>query len=156
MSWYNSKGEELGAVIAVRDEQGNITGWKFNPAEDAEWREANGYTYETNPVPPPPPPPQPEPEPQPPQTVFTKLKIRRAMRSLGIEAKLDALLAASATFAADWADAQEIDLADQVLVEALTAGSITPSEIEAIRELVERPEMRDAVVERLAGEAAEA
>ena len=74
-----------------------------------------------------------EPTPPPPQTIFTKLAIRRAMRSLGIEAKLDALLAASRTFAADWNDAQEIDLADPVLVEALAAGSITPEEVEAIR-----------------------
>lgn len=146
MAWYNANGEKAPDAVPVTDEKGR-QGWRFNPATDPAWREANGYIYDHD--------PRPEPEPQP-QTVFTKLKIRRAMRSLGIEAKLDALLAASATFAADWADAQEIDLADQVLVEALTAGSITPSEIEAIRELVERPEMRDAVVERLAGEAAEA
>lgn len=76
--------------------------------------------------------PAPPPEPQP-QTVFTKLSIRRAMRSLGIEERLDALLAVSPTFAADWNDAQEIDLADPVLVEALAAGSITPEEVEAIR-----------------------
>lgn len=133
--WYNAQGEELGAVVALKDEQGNVIGWKFNPGEDAEWREANGYIYDHNPVPP---PPQPEPEPQPPQTVFTKLKIRRAMRALGLEGQLNAILASDATFAADWADAQEIDLADPVLVEALTAGSITPSEIEAIREEIER------------------
>ena len=72
--------------------------------------------------------------PPPPQTVFTKLTIRRAMRQLGIEAKLDALLAVSPTFAADWSDAQDIDLADPVLIVALAAGSITPEEIEQIRE----------------------
>ena len=69
-----------------------------------------------------------------PRTVFTKLAIRRAMRKLGIEGKLDALLAASHTFASDWSDAQDIDLADPVLIEALAAGSITDAEIAAIRE----------------------
>ena len=77
------------------------------------------------------------PEPEPPlPTVFTKLAIRRAMRQLGIEAKLDALLEASALFRADWTDAQEIDLADPVLVEALAAGSITAAEIEAVRRAI--------------------
>ena len=74
------------------------------------------------------------PEPEPPlPTVFTKLQIRRAMRGLGIEAKLDALLEGSAMFRSDWQDAQEIDLADPVLVQALAAGSITAEEIEAVR-----------------------
>ena len=128
--WYNSKGEKAPDAIPVVDEHGR-RGWSFNPAADAEWREANGYTYDHD--------PRPAPEPAP-QTIFTKLKIRRAMRALEIEAKLDALLAASATFAADWADAQEIDLADPVLVEALTAGSITAEEIEAIRQTIEAGE----------------
>lgn len=137
MSWYNIKGEELGAVVALKDEQGNIIGWKFNPGEDAEWREAKGYIYDHNPVPPPPPPPQPEPEPQPPQTVFTKLKIRRAMRALGLECQLNAILTSDATFAADWGDAQEIDLADPVLIAALAAAEITEAEIELVRKTIE-------------------
>ena len=125
--WYNINGQKALDAIPVTDAQGR-RGWSFNPAADAEWREANGYIYDHD--------PRPAPEPVP-QTVYTKLAIRRAMRSLGIEAKLDALLAASATFAADWADAQEIDLVDPVLVEALTAGSITAEEIAAIRETIE-------------------
>ena len=128
--WYNSKGEKAPEAIPVTDEQGR-RGWSLNPAADAAWREANGYIYDHD--------PRPAPEPVP-QTVFTKLKIRRAMRSLGIEAKLDALLAASANFAADWADAQEIDLADPVLVQALTEGSITAEEIAAIRQQIEAGE----------------
>lgn len=76
----------------------------------------------------------PPPQEPPPQTTFTKLAIRRAMRSLGIEEKLNALLSASPTFSADWQDAQEIDFADPVLIEALAAGSITAEEIEAIKE----------------------
>ena len=142
--WYNANGKKAPDTVPVTDESGNVVGWKFNPAEDEAWRVENGYVYETNPVPPP------APEPLPPQTVFTKLKIRRAMRALGIEAKLDALLAASATFAADWADAQEIDLADPVLVEALTAGSITAEEIEAIKAVIADPERAADLVTALA------
>ena len=67
------------------------------------------------------------------QTVFTKLKIRRAMRSLGIEEKLDNLLAASDKFQKDWNDAQDIDLADSELVNALKQGTITTEDIENIR-----------------------
>ena len=75
--------------------------------------------------------------PKPPeQTVFSKLSIRRAMRSLGIEAKLDALLNASATFRTDWTDAQDIDLADPVLTSALATGGITAAEIEQIKALI--------------------
>ena len=75
--------------------------------------------------------------PKPPeQTVFSKLAVRRAMRSLGIEGKLDALLNASDTFRADWSDAQEIDLADPVLSSALATGGITDEEIESIKEAI--------------------
>jgi hypothetical protein len=38
------------------------------------------------------------------------LQIRRACRTLGIEDKLNALLKSNEIFAADWADAQNIDL----------------------------------------------
>ena len=76
------------------------------------------------------------PQPPPPeQTVFSKLAIRRAMRALGIETKLDAILAGSATFRADWTDAQEIDLADPVLAEALAAGGLTAEEIASIKRI---------------------
>lgn len=71
-----------------------------------------------------------------PQTVFSKLAIRRAMRSLGIENKLDALLNASSTFKSDWTDAQEIDLADPVLLQALSAGGLTEKEIEDIKNAI--------------------
>ena len=75
--------------------------------------------------------------PKPPeQTVFSKLAVRRAMRSLGIEGKLDALLNASDTFRADWSDAQEIDLADPVLLQALSQGGISAEEIESIKSLI--------------------
>ena len=122
MDWYNANGEKL--KHAVKVEIDGVECWKMNPGADTAWREAHGYIYDHNPIP----PPVPEPE-----HVFTKLKIRRAMRKLGIEGKLNALLEASETFANDWADAQEIDLADPVLVSALALGSVTQEEIEAIR-----------------------
>ena len=93
----------------------NRYGYTVTEEEAEEWRQAH----------PAPPPPE--------RTVFSKLAIRRAMRSLGIEAKLDALLAASAVSRADWTDAQEIDLADPVLLDALASGSITAEEIAAIK-----------------------
>ena len=75
------------------------------------------------------------------QTVFSKLAVRRAMRTLGIEAKLDALLSASDTFRADWTDAQEIDLADPVLTVALSTGGISAEEISQIKALITSPEV---------------
>lgn len=79
--------------------------------------------------------PEPEPPPPPEQTVFSKLAIRRAMRTLEIETKLDAILAGSDTFRADWTDAQEIDLADPVLADALAAGGLTAEEIADIKRI---------------------
>ena len=71
----------------------------------------------------------------PEQTIFAKLSIRRAMRELGIEAKLDGLLNASAQFRADWTDAQEIDLSDPVLLAALESGTVTAEEIADIKRI---------------------
>lgn len=70
------------------------------------------------------------------QTVFSKLAIRRAMRSLSIEDKLDNLLNASSTFKSDWTDAQQIDLADPVLVQALSQGNITEEDLNNIRQVL--------------------
>ena len=81
---------------------------------------------------------KPDPAPRPKlRAVYTKLEIRTAMRVLGIEEKLDALLQVSPTFAKDWNDAQELDLADPVLVQALAAGSISHAEIVAIRRKIQ-------------------
>ncbi len=63
-------------------------------------------------------------------TKFTKLQIRRAMRELSIESTLDALLNSDATFRADWLDAQEIDLADPLTVQALSSVSV---DIDAVK-----------------------
>ena len=68
------------------------------------------------------------------RTVFAKLEIRRAMRSLGIEEKLDALLSQNETFRKDWQDAREIDLNDEITKIALESGGITENEILKIRE----------------------
>ena len=68
------------------------------------------------------------------RTVFAKLEIRRAMRSLGIEEKLDALLSQNETFRKDWQDAREIDLNDEITKKALESGGITENEIFKIRE----------------------
>ena len=68
------------------------------------------------------------------RTVFAKLEIRRAMRSLGIEEKLDALLSQNETFRKDWQDAREIDLNDEITKKALASGGITENEIFKIRE----------------------
>ena len=137
MTWYNANGDP--APTSVRIERDGKLVWLMNPAANAEWREANGYVYDTKPTPPPTPPE--------PRTIYTKLEIRRAMRSLGIEGKLNALLEGSPTFAADWQDAQEINLEDPVLVEALAAGSITQEEIEAIRHVIDEVESETEAAE---------
>lgn len=66
-------------------------------------------------------------------SVFSKLQIRRACRTLGIEDKLNALLKSNEIFAADWADAQNIDLQDEILKQALLLGNFTEQEIFAIK-----------------------
>lgn len=67
----------------------------------------------------------------PERTTFTKLAIRRACRRLNVEAQLNALIAASPEFASDWADAQEINLSDPVLVSALTQATLDVPAIKA-------------------------
>ena len=57
-----------------------------------------------------------------------KLTIRRAMRSLGIEAALDAILTNEA-FDKDWADAIEIDLNETMVQQALTQMGVDTDEI---------------------------
>jgi hypothetical protein len=53
----------------------------------------------------------------------SKLEIRRAMRTLGVEANLDSLLT-NEQFAKDWNDATEIELSDQLTLQAITAYNI--------------------------------
>lgn len=65
--------------------------------------------------------------------IYTKLYIRRACRSLGMQDKLNALLNSNPIFSADWADAQQINLNDPMFLEALKQGTFTDQEIEAIK-----------------------
>jgi hypothetical protein len=53
----------------------------------------------------------------------SKLEIRRAMRTLGVEANLDSLLT-NEQFAKDWNDAIEIELSDELTLQAITAYNI--------------------------------
>ena len=71
------------------------------------------------------------------KVTYTKLQIRRACRALEIEEKLNTLLKASETFSYDWQDAQEINLSDPVLLEALKQGSFTEEDIEKIKGEIE-------------------
>lgn len=65
--------------------------------------------------------------------IFTKLQIRRACRALGLEEKLNTLLQSNEIFAADWTDAQDIDLQDAVLKQALLMGNFSEQEIITIK-----------------------
>ena len=67
---------------------------------------------------------------------YTKLQIRRACRALGIESKLNDLLKSDAIFAADWSDAQEIDLQDEILKQALMQGNFTQTDIQQIKDVI--------------------
>ena len=77
-----------------------------------------------------------EPDPIPEQTIFTKLQIRRAMRQLGIEDQLNAILSGNIQFQSDWNDAQDIDLNDSMIQDAIREGYITQEMIEAIKEVL--------------------
>lgn len=61
---------------------------------------------------------------------FTKLQIRRAMRSLGNESELDSILATSQQFQKDWNDAIEIDLNDATTAIAMQSMNV---DIDAIK-----------------------
>lgn len=71
------------------------------------------------------------------QTMFTKLQIRRAMRKMGIESQLDAILEGNAEVAKDWNDAQVIDLNDGVFRIALTQNELSDEFIDTIIENIE-------------------
>ena len=71
------------------------------------------------------------------RATYTKLEIRNAMRELGIESKLDALIQSSPIFETEWRDAQDIDLAYPTLRQALAAGGVSHEEIAAIRRKIQ-------------------
>lgn len=70
--------------------------------------------------------------PPPRQSVFTRYQIRTACRALGLESKLDALIASSADFALFWNEVLDVDLNNEMTQAALAAGTFTGDEIEAV------------------------
>ena len=124
MEWYNSSGEK--APTAIQVERDGKTVWRCNPAANATWREENGYIYSERPV-----------QPVPPRTEFTKMEIRLAMRALGWEDALDAMIASSDRATKEWRDAQVIDLNYPGVRQTLEAAGVTDEEIEAIRQKIE-------------------
>lgn len=77
-----------------------------------------------------------QPEPEEEIHVYSKLKIRRACRELGIEDKLTNLIQSSQQFYMDWHDAQDIDLNDPMIIQAVQAGILTQEQINAIKEIL--------------------
>lgn len=98
-------------------------GNRMNVDIDINWLTEHGYTDMTQ---------EQIAQYTPKPTVFTKLQIRRAMRTLDIQSKLDTLINMSPVFKSDWTDALQIDLSDPVLVDALKQGGVTEEQIEAI------------------------
>ena len=67
--------------------------------------------------------------------LYSKLKIRRALRSLGKEEILDkALRNRNSVFAKDWADSNEIDLDDDIFKAALKQFEITEETLTQVLE----------------------
>lgn len=70
------------------------------------------------------------------KNIFTKLEIRRAMRQLGIEDQLNTILNENPQFKIDWDDAQEINLNDPLIQNAIKEGIISQELIERLREIL--------------------
>ena len=67
--------------------------------------------------------------------IYSKLKIRRALRSLGKQEILDkALRNRNSIFAKDWADSNEIDLDDDIFKRALKQFEITEETLTQVLE----------------------
>lgn len=75
-------------------------------------------------------------EPIAPNSMFSKLQIRRAMRELGIENVLDQILENNEQFKKDWNDAQEIDLQDDMIQSAIQSGLISQSMVDQIKRIL--------------------
>jgi len=74
------------------------------------------------------------PEPAPaPKTTFTKLQIRRCLRKHDLEDQLNAIISSDFEFKADWEDAQDIDLNDEMIQKAITSGFISQEMITLIQ-----------------------
>ena len=77
-----------------------------------------------------------QPQPIPQNTIFTKLQIRRACRALDLQKKLDLLLSSNQQFYDDWHDAQQIDLNDELMQQAVQMGAFTTAEIQSIKDAI--------------------
>lgn len=77
-----------------------------------------------------------QPQPIPQKTIFTKLQIRRACRALELQQKLDELINYNAQFYRDWADAQQIDMNDELIQQAVQTGIFTAEEIQSIKDAI--------------------
>lgn len=77
-----------------------------------------------------------QPQPTPQKTIFTKLQIRRACRALDLQKKLDLLLSSNQQFYDDWHDAQQIDLNDELMQQAVQMGAFTTAEIQSIKDAI--------------------
>lgn len=77
-----------------------------------------------------------QPQPAPQKTVFSKLQIRRACRALGIEDKLNRLIEYNENFYRDWHDAEEIDLTDSMIQQAIEAQILTQEQINQIKDFL--------------------
>ena len=67
------------------------------------------------------------------RTKFTKLNIRRCLRKAGKEAELDKAIMKNLQFRKDWEDAQEIDLNDEMIKEAIKNNIISEDIISLIQ-----------------------
>ena len=63
------------------------------------------------------------------RTIFKKQEIRRAMRSMGLEAELNAMLESNIMFKNDWLDSESIDLSDDITLMALEASELAVDNI---------------------------
>lgn len=79
---------------------------------------------------------QKQPQPIVEETVFTKLQIRHACRALELEQKLDDLISSNERFYHQWTDAQEIDLNDPLISQAIEAGVFTQEEFNQIKDFL--------------------
>ena len=78
-----------------------------------------------------------QPQPIPQKTVFSKLQIRRACRALGLEDKLNRLIEYNENFYRDWHDAEEIDLTDSMIQQAIEAQILTQEQINQIKDFLQ-------------------
>lgn len=77
-----------------------------------------------------------QPQPIEEETVYTKLQIRHACRALNLQQKLDDLISANQRFFHEWTDAQEIDLTDPLISQAIEAGVFTQEEFQQIKDFL--------------------